>query len=357
MKKSLLIVCCFLWPWMPVLGQNPDREIAARFAPVFHQALGDNPRSDYITNFDFDGDWLGSNNWKNVDNKLYPLRAYVYYSVCETQTHYFIHYAVFHPRDYKGGAKKGVLLSELIKEGAKIASKGSEPTGLMAEAGVAHENDMEGSLVVVDKRGPSPGDDAVAFVQTLHHNNFSAYLPATAENSGFKTFMTEDQNVLLYIEPKGHGIQAYSAADEQKASDILIYEFGGRAGDAAKTKGNQVEYELVPIQTTLWARARSAKPNGTFGVVKDFGTISIDVIESGKPVTKKITLGSLASAFEGNMGGRNMARPPWAWFDNNRRDEQLGLWFFDPAKIVKRDFKLPDSFSTAYTKLPFWATK
>ena len=84
----------------PVIGQTPaDREIAARFAPVFYQALGDKPRSDYITNFDFDGDWLGNNNWRNTDNLKFPLRAYVYYSVSETQTHYFIHYAVFNRAD------------------------------------------------------------------------------------------------------------------------------------------------------------------------------------------------------------------------------------------------------------------
>ena len=43
-----------------------DREVAARFAPVFYQALGDKPRSDYITNFDFDGDWRGDNNWDKI---------------------------------------------------------------------------------------------------------------------------------------------------------------------------------------------------------------------------------------------------------------------------------------------------
>lgn len=355
MKRIYLTIAVVVLCNLSAFSQNTGREVAARFAPVFYQALGDNPRSDYITSFDFDGDWRGDNNWKNLDNKTFPLRAYVYYSVSETQTHYFIHYAVFHPRDYKGGAKKGVLFSELIKEGVKIASKGNEPTGLMAEAGVAHENDMEGALVVVDKKSASPDDDAVAFVETLHHNNFSAYLPVGAENSAFKIFKTEGQNVLLFIEPKGHGIEAYTGDEKQKADDILIYKFAGKAGDPTKSKDNRVDYELVSIQTTLWARAKSAKPNATFGVVKDFGSVSIDVVQNGKPVAKKIVLGSLASAFDGNTGGKDMARPPWAWFDNDRRNEQLGLWFFDPAKVIKRDFKLPDSFSTAYTKLPFWA--
>src|SRR5678815_5053534 len=90
---------------------NRDAEIASRFAPVFYQALGDNPRSDYITNFDFDGDWRGDNNWNNAGKKDFALKADIYYSVSETSTHYFIHYGVFHPRDYKGGEKKGAILS------------------------------------------------------------------------------------------------------------------------------------------------------------------------------------------------------------------------------------------------------
>src|SRR4051794_32131772 len=99
-----------------------DAEIAARFAPIFFQALGDKARSDYITNFDFDGDWRGDNNWNNV-NKDIPLKAHIYYSVAETSTHFFIHYAVFHPRDYKGGEVRGALLSGLLREGAKHGAK------------------------------------------------------------------------------------------------------------------------------------------------------------------------------------------------------------------------------------------
>jgi hypothetical protein len=277
--------------------------------------------------------------------------------VSETQTHYFIHYAVFHPRDYKGGAKKGVLFSELIKEGVKITNKGSEPTGILAEAGVAHENDMEGALVVVDKKSAPSDDDTVAFVETLAHNNFNAYAPPGAENSAFKTFKTEGQNVLLFIEPKGHGIEAYSGSEEQKRGDTLIYKFAGKAGDPTKPKDGRVDYELVPIATTLWTKAKSPKPNVTFGALKDFGSVSIDILQNGKTVAKKIVVGSLGVVFDGDFGGKDMARPPWAWFDNDRRGEQLGLWFFDPAKVVKRDFKLPDSFSTAYLRLPFWAEK
>src|SRR6201988_5115497 len=62
-------------------------DIASRFAAIFYQALGEDPRGDYITNFDFDGDWRGDNNWNNLDDKRFPLKADGYSSVGETVTH------------------------------------------------------------------------------------------------------------------------------------------------------------------------------------------------------------------------------------------------------------------------------
>src|SRR5512138_3356589 len=137
-----------------VKAQKPpaDSEIAGRFAPIFYQALGDRPRSDYITNFDFDGDWRGDNNWDHAADMSLLLKAYIYYSVVETSTHYFIHYAVFHPRDYKGGEARGTVLSKIIREGVKAGGQ-FDPTGLADEAVLAHENDMEGCLVVIEKNG------------------------------------------------------------------------------------------------------------------------------------------------------------------------------------------------------------
>jgi hypothetical protein len=94
---------------------DDDYAIAASYAPVFRQALGDTARFDYITRFDFDGDWVGDNNWDNAGDANTPLPAVVYYNVTETDTHFFVHYSAFHPRDYKGGNAAGAALSELIR--------------------------------------------------------------------------------------------------------------------------------------------------------------------------------------------------------------------------------------------------
>lgn len=335
-----------------------DREIAARFAPVFYQALGDKPRSDYITNFDFDGDWRGDNNWENAANKKFPMLAYIYYSVSETKTHYFIHYAVFHPRDYKGGEKRGRLLSGLIRQGSEIVGK-SDPTGMMSEATVAHENDMEGALVVAAKNGKDLGYARIQFVETLQHNAFTRYGAARSEQPGIGTFKTEDERVLLYIEPRGHGIDALTGDEKQtQGKDVLIYRFTGKAGDSEKQKTGPIGYDLLPIQTTLWPKAGAVTKSTTYGKTHDYATVSINIaLPDGSSSAIKVKIGGIGSAFLGTKGGENMARPPWGWFDTNRRTDQLGLWFFDPATIIKRDFNLAESFSTTYVRLPFWAIK
>src|SRR5262249_46621490 len=144
-----------------------DKKIAAQFAPIFYQGLGDNPRADYITNFDFDGDWRGDNNWDNLENSKFPLKAYVYYSVVETETHYFVLYAVFHPRDYKGGADAATssMLEVLIGEGVRRAGK--DPTGMADELALSHENDLEGCLVVAEKKAAGLSKAEVKYVETM----------------------------------------------------------------------------------------------------------------------------------------------------------------------------------------------
>ena len=340
---------------------NRELEIAARFAPVFYQALGDKPRNDYITNFDFDGDWRGDNNWNNAGNTDFPLKAYIYYSVSETSTHYFIHYGVFHPRDYKGGEKKGAILSELIREGAK-ASGQYDPTGLADEAALAHENDMEGALIVVKKNGSTLNGARVVFVEALHHNTFGHY--ETGEGSSIVKL--EDQRPILYIEPRGHGIEAFTGDKKQVANkDFLRYVFDGRAVDPTKEDpvcrdlettscDKSVGYDLVSL-STLWAKAKG-ETNSMFGITFDYGEIKLSTSLNGNGSTEKtIKLGKVGCAFLGSVGGVNMARPPWGWFDREERDVPLGQWFFDPATTVKRDFKLDASFSTSYVRLPFWA--
>jgi hypothetical protein len=349
--------------WMPVAarvaialsiikhpGAEEDREIAARFAPIFYQAVGPQRRNDYITNFDFDGDWRGDNNWAHADNRRFRLKAYVYYGVTETQTHFFIHYAVFHPRDYKGGT----LLSELLRQGVKRGGSRLDPTGMAEDAAFAHENDMEGCLVVVAKSGPDLQRAAVAYVETMAHHRFLKYVPDDSNVEGYEPVRLDEQRPLLYIEPKGHGVKSYETnKKDADRRDILVYRFTGSAADPEAGSQKTIGYELLPIYETLWPRARNAV-NETYGATYDYANLSVDVAQkSGQTITRKINLGVLGAAFAGKVGAKNMAHPPWGWFDRNERDEVIGSWFFDPAQTIKRHFNPNGNFSLAYLHAPF----
>ena len=122
----------------------------------------------------------------------FPLAASIYFNVSETETHYFLHYAAFHPRDYKGGNVRGVILSELLREGA--ARHGDhDPTGLAESAVLAHENDMEGALVVVQKATGRVDRARVVYVETLAHNQFLQY------RAGGDELVLEDERPVLYV--------------------------------------------------------------------------------------------------------------------------------------------------------------
>jgi hypothetical protein len=338
-----------------------DREIASQFAPVFRQGVGDRRRFDYITNFDFDGDWRGDNNWDNADLARFPLRAYVYYAVSETPTHFFVHYAVFHPRDYKGTSGGGRVLAEIIREGKRRGGR-YDPTGLSGEAVLAHENDMEGCLVVAAKAGGS--DDAraarVVYVETLAHDRFLKYLPAHVaveggQKSAFAAVRLDEGRPELYVEAKGHGVFAFDGGEKQKPSNgMLTYKFTGRADDPDKSAAGEIGYALLPLSTTIWPRARGGV-NQTFGAVYPYGARSFGAAQTtARAATRRnINLGTLGAAFRGGKGALNAARPPWGWIDRGDRGQARGEWFFDPAVTIKRHFKLTGDFSVAYTHAPF----
>lgn len=331
-----------------------DRDIAARFAPVFHQALGPAPRFDYITNFDFDGDWKGDNNWNNAEDRRYPLRAYVYYAVFETRTHFFVHYAAFHPRDYKGGERRGALLSEAVRAGVSLGGQ-YDPTGRSNEAVLAHENDLEGALIVAEKDGEDYTRARLVLVETLAHNNYLKYAPPGSPLSGGDSIMVEGVRPRLFVEPKGHGIESWrdDAAQHKVAENgFLVYIFGAAAEEPEGKSNAAIGYELLPTYETFWPRARPGV-NETYGEQHDYGIVSAHFAQGSEDVLRHVRLGVMGSALNGKVGAANMSRPPWGWFDGQERDRPLGEWFLQPAETIRRRWKLPESFSTAYTYHPF----
>ncbi|MFN0125005.1 MAG: hypothetical protein ACKV2V_31255 [Blastocatellia bacterium] len=339
-----------------VTGRRPPapRQIAERFAPVIYQGLGDTPRMDYITRFDFDGDWRGDNNWNNAGNKSYTLDAWVYYSLVETETHYLIHYAFFHPRDYKGGLATSTIVGALLNEGLRRAGK--DPSGGLADdVALSHENDLEGCLVAVEKN--SAGQLTVRYVETLAHNKYLKYVPAGSRAGAGETIELRDQRPVLFVEPRGHGVSKYIGDKQQlkkSVRGVMTYSFSGEAQNPETATAKNTGYDLVSIYDTLWKQA-TAKENETYGETADFGAYAVQArkgaaTEAGNLET---AIGPLGAAFRGTVGFKNKARPPWGWFDQAEQNRPAGEFFLDPAGLLARHFRPGPEFSLVYVFHPY----
>ncbi|MHA2101616.1 MAG: hypothetical protein ACW99A_23430, partial [Candidatus Kariarchaeaceae archaeon] len=119
--------------------------LVEHWAPNIYQQVNDESDepeigkgADFITSVNFDGDWVANNNWEHT--LLYPdsLTGMIYYWWVESETHFYIGYAIFHPRDWSD----------------KI---------LFLDPSSEHENDMEYVLMVIEKDGTKYGKFYIMF--------------------------------------------------------------------------------------------------------------------------------------------------------------------------------------------------
>ena len=195
---------------------NPTeaRQLAARYAPIFAQKVSREWKlADQIAPVDFAGSYSSIADNPQLLERLYQqdpdslIDARVYYSVCETSTHYYLIYAAYHVIDWW----KRVRPQDLYN--------------IIRDRLDEHIHDMEGALFVVTKE-PNGLVDAVV---TVAHNNFYLYSqprkPTEVGDSRLahanslriaKFNETVDGNIWLdqatgriklFIESRGHGMR------------------------------------------------------------------------------------------------------------------------------------------------------
>lgn len=257
-------------------GILSHEEIAIHYAPSIDQAvnvlLSAGGRGDFITAVDYDGDWSCLNNWENLTKG--DLGAVVYYSVQETDTHYFVGYYFYHPRD-----DAEIWLDR-------------------------HENDLEGIMLCVPKS--AEGYLPPEHMYTQGHGNVFFYLytsPAASvvmqENSIYGGWMQlVGDRPHIYICPNGtlynQGHSVESAANHSTYWSVgnsgVRYFYGGKAETPSSWNGpfedNTCSYDLRPLEE-LWAFR-----NGPYDGTGVFGAYN---------------------AFDGDNWGEDKANPPWAW--------------------------------------------
>ena len=294
-------------------GVLTHEEIAIHYAPVIDQAvnvlLSEGGRGDFITAVNYDGDWSALNNWENLTSG--DLGAVVYYSVQETDTHYFAGYCFYHPRD-----DAEIWLDR-------------------------HENDMEGVMLAIPKS--AEGFAAPEYMYTQGHGNVyfytahpleSVHMLEGSHHGGF--MLLAGDRVHLYITPNGTlkncGHSVESALNHSTywsvGSSGVRYVYGGSANKPLFWNGpfenNPCAYELRPL-SELWA-FRNGPYDGT-GVFGSYG------------------------AFDGDNYGEDKANPPWGW--RNKTVYGFGGSFLtDPAWTINHAIS-GAALSADYTVNPY----
>jgi hypothetical protein len=226
----------------------------------------------------------------------------------ETDSHWFINYVAFHPRDWSDS----------------VFQDRDE-----------HENDFEGMLAIVRKDGTEFG--TLDGIVTQAHGDFFSYTPAGSPLTqghetidGVLTLQTYlgVRRPAISQEAKGHGMKAWpfnGDFDGSADQDGVIYRpaMDPAVIDTIPTDGDDrdVKYRLVNLYTTLWIRqlleARtpraSAQTFATWGTFKGDGS------------------GSCGSGFFACSD--DAASTPWGWDDSDDGPTFGGEVALDPARF------------------------
>lgn len=318
----------------PPVENSADKylPLVEHYAPFVAQETWFEPKADYLARFDYDGNWKGTDNWENLDSG--SSKAFVYYAVMETETHWFLIYNFFHPRDYSD----------------------------FCVAGTCHENDNEGLILTVRKTGENFGKLEV--LETLAHNNVYSFTNDSSIRKGAHDIdgridFYNETHPIIFIEAGGHGVfssdyksSVFSAEKmDFKQNTGVTYVYKGKAENPKSPNDGNVGYALLPIYDEWWKKGNqeSGKANETFEkfyVYEPFGN---------RP---RASAPYIAGAFHGQTASENMAKPFWAWYDGRTRKKKLvntGQWALDPAYSVSINLSFPkdEPFSVDYVFNPY----
>jgi hypothetical protein len=254
--------------------------LVRRFAPVLAQDTSpEHPERDRPLRVDFDGDWDAENNWASLTSDQALSEPAVYSSFVLSETHAYLTYTLFFPRDW---------------------------LSLVCVPYLCHDNDLESMLVVVER-----GVGELVLLETKFHGGYAAA-------RGAELWRGALGQPVVTVETEGHGMLPARA---DTPLDARLRRFVERSAPDAAPDGQR--YELLPLRDSLWARRAPAPYGARLWTPGEGGFLSY----------AGARLGALGSPLGAAMSGREYAggvRPPWAIGAEGPR----GDWFFDPAFVA-----------------------
>lgn len=289
--------------------------IADLFAPwILHETDAALGRQDIPTAMDFDGDDLAKDNWEDLPR--YELLPTVYYTIIETDTHYFATYHLYHPRDW-----------------ARL-SLGVQDT---------HEGDGENIQVVAEKSTMTP----VLLTTQAHYDMWSYASLAGPIHHGRETLRSDFEittgHPVVYVESGGHGI--YGSHDPRAA--------------------NRLAHQAAPVVTYRPAHANETirEPGAPWNESAPYRLVSLPAYLRNS--TDHPTLFARAGSYDGHMTpryhlgdrysgplGNSRGISPFALGYGWSRDE-VGSLFWDPGARYQRALAIEGNWSTEIVSHPF----
>lgn len=247
----------------------------------------------------FDGDWIATNNWKNLDK--YSIKPVIYYYIAETKTHYFITYGYFHARDW---------------------------TQLNVFNVAQHENDLEGIMLMIEKDDNYFGSISLGYsVFHLSIKRFAYNLTLELNSSSYnklkKGSIEAGHHPKSFQQPRGHGIKLENSFHKDNRPFCRYLP-----ENVSQTTNQDTHYELINLLSP--GEMIEQRGNDSF--------FNID------------------ETIKGTHG--NGANPPWLWRDHKDKKSHPEVQIFkDPAKYILIDFMKDKSFDTTYIYHPFLLDK
>ncbi|MBI1853300.1 MAG: hypothetical protein HYR85_23425 [Planctomycetes bacterium] len=318
-----------------------DLEWARRYSPFVYQATDrKRGREDLPCNVDFDGDLIGNDNWENIER--FRLTPTVYYASLETETHRFLTFHLFHPRDW---APIRLGLQDVHENDGEnfqvVVEKASgRPVLLFAQAhyrGRAYARDratfrdgdvrVRDSFVTLDDDGhPSPGGFHVAvFVESQGHGIYGtddSCSRVSIDGIGRATFS------------KGSGLQLRAAHDDERVDEPRSFDSG------------VVPYRLESTTAKLW-------PLLVAGSLVGDGRLFDDPCRYHD---SRLTIAKMPRTYDGNLYsgplGNDRGISPFA-VSFGFSSREVGALFFDPAARWQHALEIDGPWALDYVNDPF----
>jgi hypothetical protein len=326
---------------------SPEQnEAVHKYAPVIFQETNKkaNPEHwDFITSIDFDGDLQSNNNEKSIKSNKNPLPATVYYSLVESETHYFIVYSLFHPLDWD-------TVPDFIPF-------------------TWHENDMENIQVVIRKKTAKLPESVVLLATQAHIDTQLSSASGSDISSSEKIKLTRQKVSLLsdnltgngthtglYVESGGHGIYNMNSNTARFASlqppqlkegfTFIPASATDNTPDTYSKNTGTYRYQLKSSYDNFWANYVNKTNMGNGKLMDGYFNYKDELVDCHN-IPRHFDSSRLSGPGKFDSGILPFA------FSYNLNASDLGVIFFNPARKYSETLKISGEWSKKYLYNPY----